>query len=421
MLRTLPVGLALTVTLTVGAWTAGAAADSWTGHRSSTEGIGSLRADFNGDGTVDLAVGAPGENVGATVDAGAVSVFYSTFGPSPGSQVLLQNNPEAGDRFGAALAAGDFDGDGAVDLAVGAPGEDVGATVDAGAVSVFYGTPAGLPAGSQVLLQNNPEAGDRFGGALTSADFDANGEFDLAVGAPGEDVGATVDAGAVSVFYGTLAGLPAGSQVLLQNNPEAGDRFGGALTVDLDHALQSGQGLAVGAPNEDVGGTVDAGAVSIFYGTLAGLPAGSQVLLQNNPEAGDRFGAALTSADFDVSGRSDLAVGAPGENVGDTVDAGAVSIFYSAFAGMPEGSQVLLQNNPEAGDRFGAALTSWQDAMGGPDLAVGTPLEDVGGTVDAGAVSLFFGTRPAGLHADALTLLQNNPETGDRFGAASDF
>jgi hypothetical protein len=93
-------------------------------------------ADFNGDGPTDLAVGAPGENFGATAGAGAVSVFFGTVTgtglPGISSQTLVQDNPETGDQFGAALAVGDFNGDPFDDLAVGTPREDVGATVDPG-------------------------------------------------------------------------------------------------------------------------------------------------------------------------------------------------------------------------------------------------------------------------------------------------
>ena len=44
---------------------------------------------------------------------------------------------EKGDRFGEVLACGDFDGDGSADLAVGMPYEDVGSVYRAGLVQVL--------------------------------------------------------------------------------------------------------------------------------------------------------------------------------------------------------------------------------------------------------------------------------------------
>ena len=230
------------------------------------------RIDFNGDGFDDLAIGVPSEGVGGAAFAGAVNVVYGSPGGLAGTnQVLIQANPEAGDLFGFAVAKGDFNADGFTDLAVGAPHEDVGGVVLAGAVNVFYGSAAGLPASSQVRLQANPEDSDQFGFALDAGLFNDDNVMDLAVGAPGETVGGRRGAGAVSVFYGSAAGLPATSQTLLQGNPEPGDNFGAALVAGFFNADQGD--LAVGAPREDVGSAGGAGAVNVFYGTPAGLPA----------------------------------------------------------------------------------------------------------------------------------------------------
>ena len=385
-------------------------------------------ADFNGDGFQDLAVGAPTEDFGSTVDAGAISIFYGVAAGSGlpiVSQTLVQGNPEAGDRFGAAVEAGPFNDDIYYDLVVGVPGENLGATADAGAVNVFFGGPNGLPATSQVLVQDNPVAGDQFGAALATGFIDSVGIYDLVVGAPGEDVGATVDAGAANFFSSGTNGVlpPVSGPALLQDNPEAGDRFGAALTSGFfDGGFLD---LVVGAPGENVGATVDAGAANFFSsGTNGVLPAVSgPALLQDNPEAGDRFGAALATG---VSGGAfdDLVVGAPGENVGATVDAGAANIFPTDSTGvLPAVSgPALLQDNPEAGDRFGAALTT-KFLGDGPlfDVVVGAPGENVGATVDAGAANVF--TNPSGMvpAVSNQTLLQGNPEAGDQFGAALDF
>src|SRR5829696_3344538 len=151
---------------------------------------GSLRADFNHDGFADLAVGVPAEDVGGMTDAGAVNVLYGRAGglSGAGSQYFTQDTPgvgssaEASDEFGLAVAAGDFNHDGFADLAVGVPGADVGATTDAGAVNVLYGSAAGLSgAGSQLFTQDTPgvgssaEASDFLGLALAAGDFNHDG------------------------------------------------------------------------------------------------------------------------------------------------------------------------------------------------------------------------------------------------------
>jgi FG-GAP repeat len=390
-------------------------------------------ADFNGDGRVDLAVGAPRENVGATFDAGAVSIFYGVPGglPNTAGQTLVQGNAEAGDQFGAALSVGNFNGDSFTDLAVGAPGEDVGTTSDAGAVNVFYGAAAGLPATSQVLLQNNPEAGDQFGAALAQGLFsnapgttNTDGFSDLMVGAPGENVGGTADAGAVNAFNNTTGALSGTSgPARLQDNPEPGDLFGSALTAG-PFAGDMFYDLAVGAPGENVGGTVDAGAINVFNNTTGVLPGtSSQTLLQDNVEPGDQFGTALTTGFFSTSGFFDLIVGAPGENVGSRIDAGTVNAFYNTAGVLPGvSSQTLLQDNVEAGDRFGTALTA--KLIPAPDsfldLVVGAPDEDVGATVNAGAANLFTDTAGVLPATSSQTLLQSNIESNDRFGSSLD-
>ena len=154
---------------------------------------------------------------------GVASVAQAQLGV-PGSQILQQDAggiagmPAALEGFGQALAAGDFNGDGALDLAVGTPRESIAPTSEAGSVTVVYGGATGLlPANSEVWDLNGPAGqnagtGDRFGQALAAADFDHDGFSDLAVGIPYRDVVA-VDlsirprAGAVLVLYGSVGGL----------------------------------------------------------------------------------------------------------------------------------------------------------------------------------------------------------------------
>jgi hypothetical protein len=272
-------------------------------------------------------------------------LYGSTSGlTATGGQLFTQvgGAVESGDWFGFALAAGDFNNDGVADLAAGAPFEAVGSLGAAGAVSVLYGSGSGLTAtGGRLFTQvgGTVERGDLFGSALAAGDFNNNGADDLAAGAPGEAVGSAFDVGAVSVLYGSPAGLTtSGGRLFTQvaGNPEADDRFGSALAAG-DFNNNGADDLAAGAPFEDVGSASDAGAVSVLYGSGSGLTtSGGRLFTQvaGTVEAGDLFGFALAAGDFNNNGFADLAAGAPWERVGSLGQAGAVSVIPGSASGL---------------------------------------------------------------------------------------
>jgi hypothetical protein len=232
-------------------------------------GFALTAGDFNNNGFVDLAAGAPGETVGTVGFAGAVSVLNGSAAglTRTGGQLFTQvgGAAETDDEFGFALAAGDFNNNGFADLAASAPFENIGTTPDAGAVSVLNGSAAGLTrTGGQLFTQvgGAVETEDLFGFALTAGDFNNNGFVDLAAGAPGETVGRVGFAGAVSVLYGSAAGLsPTGGQVFTQNSSgvpgsaEPGDFFGGIL--------------AAGAPQSSTASASPSGSGSSAHGNLS--------------------------------------------------------------------------------------------------------------------------------------------------------
>ncbi len=424
---------------------------------------------FNRNGSADLAIGVPLEDVGYP-DSGAVNVLY---GRRPGgisatgNQYWNQNSPniddvsQESDWFGDALTFGDFDCDGYFDLAIGVPAEDlvsgVDVLTDAGAVHILYGSSSGLSsARSQFWTQDSPdvaggvEAYDGFGSALAAGDFNADGCYDLAVGVPSEDAGALSD-GAVNVLYGAPSGLLGGNQMLYQGHdsvigtPVNGDHFGSALAAgDFD-----GDGwadLAIGIPNKNDGATAN-GAVIIVYGTSLGLRGtGSTTWSQNttnvegDPEDYDAFGVTLAVGDFDGDGYDDLAVGVPYEDVGALNSAGAVNILYgSAVVGITAaGDQIWheeigsIPSDAEAEEKFGYALAAGDfDKDGKDDLAIGVPWEDAHPALtDDGAVIVMYGTS-AGLSdtgsylwCQANSTVEGEEASDDRFGyavAAGDF
>jgi FG-GAP repeat len=413
--------------------------------------------DFDGDGFDDLAVGVPGESVGTIEAAGAINVLFGTAGglTTAGSQLFHQDvvgigsNAEAFDLFGFVLAAGDLNGDGRDDLAVGVPFESLGTVEQAGAVNVLFGTPSGLTAtGSQLFHQNvtgipgSAEPFDNFGWSLAVGDFNDSGVGDLAVGVPGEGVGTTVAAGAAHVLFGGPTGVSgAGSQFFTQGTPGVGsdpeddDFFGSALAAGDFNADEIAD-LAIGASGESVGTVPGAGAINVLYGSAGGLTATGQVLHQgvagigSDPEAFDGFGFALVAGDFDNDGPVDLAVGVPLEGVGAVEGAGAINVLFGGGTGLSAtGSQLFHQNVAGVGstaerfDNFGWSLAVGDVQGDGPvDLVVGVPFENVGAVVEAGAINAFSGggaglTGGAFLHQDVAGI-GSTAEEFDVFGFA---
>jgi hypothetical protein len=228
--------------------------------------------DFDSDGTADLAVAY--WTAGSPNTQSHVRLFK--WDADRSEMANFWNTDNAGVT---ALAAGDFDGDGHDDLALGECREIADENIDdpcgpeelakGGGIHVHYGSPTGGPFGnrSQTLNQDTPgipgvaEDGDRFGAALAVADVNRDGRDDLIAGAPGEAIGSATGAGAAWLLHG-------GAQGLL-------DAGGAATSV---------------AWNQDT----------------PGVPGVA--------EAGDTFGVAVATGDYNADGVPDVTLGAPGEN-----------------------------------------------------------------------------------------------------------
>ena len=453
-----------------------------------------VRGDFNKDGFSDLAIGVPGESVTygnqTKLGAGAVHVIYGsadglTAGGAAGiplNQFITQHGmlegealvymgdiqgfPDAGESFGRALAVGDFNGDGYSDLAIGVAAQHVGQQSWAGAVHVIYGSPDGLtPNDNQLitedgyattvdgdLVDRQPDgsgisSADLFGSVLAAGNFDGDEFDDLAIGVPNDDIAPAfglsflLRAGAVYVIYGTGDGLGwrdeyiVGSQLLRDGSPvgnlvggnSAGDWFGGSLAAG-DFNGDSKDDLAIGAPLVDSQVKRNYGLVTVLYGSQDGLRGDGEnyinqgamsrhlttlgALQGSSPETEDRFGSSLAAGDFNWDGRDDLAIGAPYEDVGNVLDAGAVSIIYGSPLGLvPEGNQFITQSgismsagnsvivlgdilgHPDSNDRFGYSLiaANFNGIYGADDLAVGVFGESSSTAARVGAVSVIYG------------------------------
>ena len=225
--------------------------------------------------------------------------------------------PNSGDRFGSALAAADFNGDGNADLAVGTPLDDWAEQVDAGTVNVLYGSSQGLTdEDDQIWHQNSRgtalqnQARNNYGASLAAGDFNNDGYADLATGIPGYANEGLARAGAVQVLYGSEEGLTAaGTQVLqkgqqgLSGRPQPNDEFGVKLTTsDLNN--DGIDDLVVTANGSEDISALGAGSLDVLYGTPDGLQAAGHDVwsagnpgLPGGPKAEDFFGTAVSGAD----------------------------------------------------------------------------------------------------------------------------
>ena len=266
------------------------------------------------------------------------------------SSTDLGNSLAANDNFGRDVTnIGDIDGNGADDLAVGAPGDD-GNGSNTGAVYILLMNPDQTVKDEYKFgaISTRRALGDNFGFSLDSiGDIDNDGQADLLVGAPGQGQGkfyavylnytvtnpglsSTVSFGAprMRLFDGNDSALNS----FYTGGILAGDaRFGAAIAgydQDLDGTLDY---VMVGAPENDPGNLADSGSLHLFEvniqpasGTNALTLTGTRRAMNfpditsgSSPLPGDAYGSAVADiGDVDGNGFGDIAVGVPGINSG---------------------------------------------------------------------------------------------------------
>lgn len=329
--------------------------------------------DVNGDGADDIIIGAPAyvdviSISGGTfnlVSVGAAFVYYgSGGGPSTTPSEVLQGTSVVGALFGFSVStAGDINGDGFDDVAIGAPGDRVSLTIAGlpvsaavGSVYIYYGSSFDGNVNTEPVVSVNvhltqPDFGllpalpvnPLYGFSVSNAgDVNGDGYGDIVVGSPAylNLTGLTIG-GRVDVFHGSLAGL-----VTTPARTITGGLVGGLFGFSVSNAGRVNSDgfddIIVGAPASI--SLLALGSAYIFHGSGAGITATSTAGANSTLQAPGLlnrtlFGYSVSNAgDVNGDGLGDVIIGEP-LSLEQTlslqlVAVGKAHIFYGSNTGV---------------------------------------------------------------------------------------
>jgi Putative metal-binding motif/FG-GAP repeat len=307
--------------------------------------------DFDEDGTPDLAVGAPGDETYTDNLPGVYLVWSdpSSGGELDGADLVLRDETDPDSLFGSSLAIAGSS------LAIGAPLADVDG-VTRGAVYLLDAADAALGwEGVRVVSDTSP-GNSQLGEVRNAGDWDGDGVLDLLVGNKARQADGLTVAGVVFVIpANTPEGEVGDAAMLVVNGVEAAAHLGKTLAGGVDVDGDGYPDALLAAPES--GGGSHLGSVYLIgggqVGTLAATDCEASFLGEHE---GAEAGASVALIDdLDGDGRAELLIGQKGGD--DTWLGGRVNLLQGRQSGSPslEAAEARF-NSMEAGANIGGWL-----------------------------------------------------------------
>jgi hypothetical protein len=348
-------------------------------------GNGVAMGDLNGDGVADMVVGAPGTNT--------VQIWFGPLSSATASYDALVSGA-SGTSFGTAIAVGDVDGDGILDLVVGALGYSSSSLSGNGAAYVFTGPIVGdLSDADAYAVLEGEVGGDQAGGEVAiGGDLLGTGNNTVIVGAKGNDTNGG-DSGAVYLVDGSTNGTLSltSADAIFYGATGGDDLWDGHDAGDLDD--DGSPDLVLGASDDETSGSAS-GSAGVFFGPLSGANSFADAdLIITGRASADKFGYAADAAgDFNGDGYDDLIVGAYGDE-SPAHNSGSAYIFFGPLtAGTLEAASADLQLGGTEDDQAGLSVAGAFDVNGDgyDDVIVGS-WKDAFSYTDGGACYVVYG------------------------------